>query len=67
MGTQKAFTALTFALLIDMGWYGVDGSFNDTTNYGKNLGCEFFTDACYSTTIQYPKYFCNAANYNNVT
>ena len=39
LGPQKSFSALTFAMLKDMGWYEVDDSFNDTTNYGFNKGC----------------------------
>ncbi len=66
LGPQKSITALTFALLKDMGWYGVDDVFNDTTNYGKNLGCSFYFDACYSS-ITFDKYFCNPANNVNVT
>ena len=66
MGTQKSFTGLTFALLKDMGWYGVDGSFNDTTNYGKEKGCDFVNDACYGAT-DYPEYFCNPSAYTDVT
>ena len=54
LGAQKPFTALTFAILKDMGWYGVDDSFNDTTNYGYQKGCSFFFDACYSAT-SFPK------------
>lgn len=57
MGAQKGFSSLSFALLEDMGWYNVDYSFNDTFNYGKDKGCDFYTDACYATT-SYPKYFC---------
>ena len=34
LGAQKGFSGLTFAILKDMGWYEVDDSFNDTTNYG---------------------------------
>lgn len=66
LGPQKPFTALTFALLKDMGWYGVDDKFNDTTNYGYQKGCSFLTDACYATTPD-SKYFCNPASYVNVT
>lgn len=40
--------------------------FNDTTNYGKNLGCSFYFDACYSSST-FDKYFCNPANNVNVT
>jgi hypothetical protein len=50
-----------------MGWYGVDDSFNDTTNYGYNKGCAFFNDACYSSTTTFPKYFCNTTAFNGVT
>ena len=66
MGTQKSFTALTFAILKDMGWYYVDSTFPDETNYGKDLGCDFYNDACYGST-QYSKYFCESADFTNVT
>lgn len=66
LGTRKAFTALTFAILKDMGWYTVDDTFNDTTNYGKDLGCDFLNDACYGS-IDYSKYFCNPTTLSGVT
>lgn len=66
LGPQKSITALTFALLKDMGWYDVDDTFNDTTNYGYKLGCSFFNDACNSTE-NFSKYFCNPASYVNVS
>jgi len=66
LGPQKIITAVTFALFKDMGWYGIDDTFNDTTNYGYNMGCSFFYDACYGTT-SYPKYFCNPTSYVNVS
>lgn len=65
LGAQKSFSGLTFAVLKDMGWYEVDDTFNDTTNYGKGEGCTFFTNACYGTS--FPKYFCNPANYVNTS
>lgn len=66
MGAQKPFTALTFAILKDMGWYAVDDTFNDTTNYGYQKGCSFLKNACYGST-SYPKYFCNMGDYVNVS
>ncbi len=66
LGPQKAFTALSFALLKDMGWYGIDDTFNDTTNYGYQQGCSFFFDACYGASPN-AKYFCNVASYTNVS
>lgn len=52
-------------MLKDMGWYDVDDTFNDTTNYGYHLGCNFVNDACYGSS--YPKYFCDTAAYENVS
>ena len=49
-----------------MGWYGVDDTFNDTTNYGKGLGCAFYHDACHGSNT-YSKYFCNPAAFTDVT
>jgi hypothetical protein len=39
LGAQKGFSGLTFAILKDMGWYTVDDTWSDTTNYGYHLGC----------------------------
>lgn len=50
LSAQRGISALTFALLKDMGWYTVDDTFNDTSPYGYNKGCEFFNNACNSTT-----------------
>lgn len=65
LGSRKGFSGLSFALLKDMGWYEVNDSFNDTSNYGYNLGCGFYTGACYDTTT-YPKYFCDMTAYSGV-
>lgn len=54
---------LTFAIVKDMGWYTVDDSFNDTTNYGKGKGCSFYNDGCYSGT-SFPN-FCNSVTAAN--
>ena len=66
LGAQKSFTALTFAMIKDMGWYEVDDTFNDTTNYGYKDGCDFFNDACYGTTT-YTKYFCDTVAYTGIS
>jgi len=50
LGTAKYFSGLTFAFLKDMGWYTVDDSFAETSNYGYQKGCSFVVDACYSNT-----------------
>ena len=47
-----------------MGWYQVDDTFNDTTNYGYKLGCTFYNNGCYGTS--YDKYFCNPVTFTNV-
>jgi hypothetical protein len=41
--TIKYFSGLTFAALKDMGWYTVDDTFNETSNYGYQKGCTFVT------------------------
>jgi Leishmanolysin len=46
LGASKGFSAITFAALKDMGWYTVDDSFNETTNYGYQKGCDFINNAC---------------------
>ncbi len=48
--TTKYFSGLSFAALKDMGWYTVDDTFYDTSNYGYQKGCSFVLDACYSAT-----------------
>ena len=42
LGAHKGISGLTFALLKDMGWYIVDDTFNDTSNYGYHQGCELW-------------------------
>lgn len=64
--TQKAFSGLTFSLLMDMGWYDVDDTFNDTLNFGYKKTCDFVENACYSSNT-YEKYFCDAAQYSSVS
>jgi hypothetical protein len=51
LGANKYFSGLTFSALKDMGWYTVDDTFNDTTNYGYKKGCPFVQDACYGTSF----------------
>lgn len=48
-----------------MGWYTVDNNWDDTTNYGYQLGCSFMTDACYGTASS--KYFCNYAATSSIS
>lgn len=50
LGSLKYFSGLTFAALKDMGWYTVDETFSDTTNYGYQKGCDFVLHGCYSAT-----------------
>ena len=66
LGAQKGFSGLTFALLEDMGWYEVDDTFNDTSNYGYHLGCSFYNDACYSATT-FSSSFCDMTAYSGVS
>ena len=56
LGPQKTISGATFALLKDMGWYNADDRFSDYTNFGYKLGCNFYNDTCYGTSL--PKYFC---------
>ena len=56
---SKGLTGLTFALLKDTGWYTVDASLSETSNYGYNKGCSFVLDGCFSST-SYDD-FCNNA------
>ena len=65
IGAQKGFSGLTYALLRDMGWYEVDATFNDTSNYGYKLGCNFYNNGCYGTS--HPDYFCDSAALSGVS
>ena len=49
--TTKYFSGLTFAALKDMGWYTVDDTFNETSNYGYQKGCSFALNACHGTSF----------------
>jgi len=63
--TTKYFSALTFATLKDMGWYTVDDTFYETSNYGYQKGCSFVLDACSSGTSFTE--FCNAASQSGIS
>lgn len=65
LGANKYISGLTFAALRDMGWYTVDSTFADTTNYGYNKGCPFLLDACFGGTSFTE--FCNAATQGSVS
>jgi hypothetical protein len=64
-GAAKGMSGLTFALLKDTGWYTVDDTFSETSNYGYQQGCSFVLDACYNNT-SYAE-FCNSVTQNNVS
>lgn len=66
LGAQKGFSGLTFSLLKDMGWYQVDDTWNDTSNYGYNMGCDLYNDACNMTPAN-TRYFCNMPDFINVS
>lgn len=67
LGAQKGFSGLTFAILKDMGWYTVDDSWSDSTNFGYQLGCDFLEDACYGTPPINSKYFCDFATTSSLS
>lgn len=50
LGATKGFSGLTFALLKDSGWYTVDETFAEKTNFGYKKGCPFVKNACYGGT-----------------
>lgn len=63
-GTQlgpsaKYFSGLTFAILRDMGWYTVDSTFNETSNFGYQKGCDFLKKGCTGGTTF--SEFCDSA------
>lgn len=51
LGAVKYFSGLTLSALRDMGWYTVDSTFNETSNYGYQKGCDFLYKACYGTSF----------------
>lgn len=58
LGPVKYFSGLSLSALRDMGWYTVDSTFNETSNYGYQKGCSFLYDACYGTNFEE---FCDSA------
>ncbi len=66
LGPQKSVSGLTFSLLKDAGWYTVDDTFNDTTNYGYQKGCTFYNNACFGGT-SFSTYFCDSVALNGNT
>jgi hypothetical protein len=61
---QKGISRITYAFLKDMGWYTVDGTFNDTSTFGYQKGCDFVNNICYSSTA-YTE-FCSVASNVNI-
>jgi hypothetical protein len=62
----RQLTNFTLKLLDDTGWYAIDFSFAEKTIWGRNKGCDFFTQKCtdfaeYCTKLD--KYGCDY-NYN---
>jgi proprotein convertase subtilisin/kexin type 5 len=50
MGSVKHLSGLTLALLEDMGWYTVDTYEFEGISFGKGKGCDFYNNACYSSS-----------------
>lgn len=48
---QRGISTITYALLIDMGWYVIDSTFNDTMPYGFQKGCNFVYNLCNYTPL----------------
>lgn len=48
---QRGISTITYALLIDMGWYIIDSTFNDTMPYGFQKGCNFVYNLCNYTPL----------------
>ena len=65
LGAQKGVSGLSYAMLRDMGWYEVDGTFNDSTNYGYKKGCTFYDEGCYQTSFN--DYFCDSVTLDGVS
>jgi hypothetical protein len=64
-GAAKGLSGLTLALLQDSGWYTVDTTFAETSNYGYKKGCSFVLDACYNSTNF--NVFCDTVALNNIS
>ena len=58
-GPSKAFSGLTWALYEDSGWYIVNSTDADKMQFGYNKGCDFYDNACLSTTNTYSE-FCKS-------
>ena len=44
--TEQAISEITLSALVDLGWYRVNYYTGGLMKFGKNRGCEFFTDDC---------------------
>ena len=43
---NPAYSAMTFALFEDTGWYKVDYDWAHPLNWGAGAGCQFFDESC---------------------
>lgn len=46
VSNKAVYSKFTFSLLYDTGWYDVDFAYAEEIVWGKNQGCDFYTDAC---------------------
>ncbi|KAK7196992.1 leishmanolysin, GP63 [Novymonas esmeraldas] len=57
------YTALTLAVLQDLGFYQADFSKAEEMPWGHNAGCDFLTSKCMENNItRWPNMFCNTPN-----
>jgi len=66
LGPTKTYSALTFAIFKDSGWYIVDDTFSSTLSWGYKRGCDFYTKGCQDTNKKYSE-FCTYSNYPGCT
>ena len=55
---NPSYSALTFALFEDTGWYQVDYEWAYPLNWGKNAGCNLFLDKCISSEGEQFDFYC---------
>jgi proprotein convertase subtilisin/kexin type 5 len=65
LGLVKPYSALTFAILKDMGWYDVTDTFAEKTTFGYQRGCTFFDQGCWGGS--YPAEYCSTESAQGCT
>lgn len=66
-GGLHFFSALTFSMMSDSGWYFVDYNYVEPYYFAKNTGCDVFTNQCINSEngqSNWPQFWCNSPNDN---